>query len=161
MNVVGQMQIDPHSLDLLTAGAATESYPRLRGKLASWEDLRRKFEAESAPMTAEGKFRRALSLSQMLEMAFAVADMFPVQILDIEEKVDAEGGQLLKLKLRSYPDREKLTQALGLRSHVERFDLMLTTDDTREESIWTLTDIRHIGDRACPMRSGGFRRFGR
>lgn len=146
-NLLGQMPIDPHSLELLTSGAATESYPRLRGKLASWENLRRKFEAESPQMTAEAKFRRSLSLSQMLEMAFAVADMFPVQILGAEEKQDDEGGQLLKIKLRTDSERESLSRALNLRSHAERFEQMLTTDDVREESIWSLTDIRQMGDR--------------
>jgi hypothetical protein len=147
VNVLGQISLDPHSLDLLTAGAASESYPRLRGKLASWDQLRRRFEAESAPLNMEAKFRRALSLSQMLEMAFAAADTFPVHILGSDEKADDEGGRLLRLRLRSDPEREKLSQALGLRSHVERLDQMLTTDDTKEEAIWTLTDIRPMGDR--------------
>lgn len=147
VNVLGQMPIDPRSLELLTSGAATESYPRLRGKLASWEDLRGKFEAESPQMTAEAKFRRSLSLSQMLEMAFAVADMFPVQILGTEEKHDDEGGHFLKVKLRADPEREKLSRGLGLRSHAERLEQMLTTDDVREESIWSLTDIRQMGER--------------
>lgn len=147
VNVLGQMTIDPRSLELLTSGAATESYPRLRGKLASWEDLRRKFDAKSPQMTAEAKFRRSLSLSLMLEMAFAVADMFPVQVLGTEEKRDDEGGQLLKVKLRADPEREKLSRVLGLRSHAERLDQMLTTDDVREEAIWSLTDIRQMGDR--------------
>ena len=147
VNVVGQVSLDPHSLELFTAGAASESYPRLRGKLASWDLLRRRFEVECAPMNAEAKFRRALSLSQMLEMAFAVADTFPVQILGSNEKADDEGGLLLQLKLRSDSDREKLSHALGLRSLVERLDQMLTTDDMKEEAVWTLTDIRQIGDR--------------
>jgi len=147
VNLLGQMPIAPRSLELLTSGAATESYPRLRGKLASWEDMRRKFEMESPQLTAEAKFRRSLSLSQMLEMAFAVADMFPIQILGAEEKHDDEGGQLLKVKLRTDPEREKLSRALGLRSHAERLEQMLTTDDVRDDSIWSLTDIRQIGDR--------------
>ena len=96
VNVLDQISLDPNSLDLLTAGAATESYPRLRGKLASWDELRKKFETASATMTREAKFRRALSLSQMLEMAFAVADTFPVQILGTGEKIDDEGELLLK-----------------------------------------------------------------
>ncbi len=147
VNVVGQKLLDPHSLNLITAGAASESYPRLRGKLASWDHLRHQFEAKSAPMTLEAKFRRALSLSQMLEMAFAAAEIFPVQIIGSEKKVDEEGELLIRLKLRSDPLRESLSEALGLRSLSERLEQMLATDDVKEEAIWTLTDIRQMGDR--------------
>ena len=147
VNIIGQMALDPHSLDVMTAGTALESYPRLRGKLASWDQLKQRLEEKGAPITAEDRFRRALSLSLMLEMAFAAADTFPVQILGSNDRAEEEGELALRLKLRSDPDRERLTKALKLRSLADRLDQMLTTDDMREEAIWRLTDIRQLGDR--------------
>ena len=147
VNIIGQMSLDPHSLDVMTAGAALESYPRMRGKLASWDQLKQRLEEKGAPITAEDRLRRALSLSLMLEMAFAAADTFPVQILKSNDRAEEEGELVLRLKLRSDPDRERLTKALKLRSLADRLDQMLTTDDMREEAIWTLTDIRQLGDR--------------
>ncbi len=146
-NLLGQQVLDPKSLELLSAAAASESYPRLRGKLSTWDDLRRSFEEETEPMTPEARFRRALSLSQLLEMAFAAADTFPVQIAGSAENVNDEGGLLLRLKLRNDPERKSLSKALQLKAPADRLEQMLVTDEMREESMWTLTDTRQVGDR--------------
>ncbi|MGK9055253.1 AAA domain-containing protein [Neorhizobium petrolearium] len=147
-NVIGQFPLDANSLEVMSTGVATESYPRLRGKLNSWEEIRRKFETEETVMTPEARFRRALSLSQLLEMAFAVYDTFPVQILPAKEPTTDDGSVLLRVMLKPDPDRAKLSKPLGLRPMPVRFDQMLTTDDNvREDAAWTLTDIRQMGER--------------
>lgn len=147
-NVIDQFPFDANSLKILSTGAASESYPRLRGKLSSWDEVRRKFEKVEAPLTPEGRFRRALSLSQMLEMAFAVADTFPVQVFASQDATNEDGNVLLRVKLRQDLDREKLSKSLGLKPSTVRFDQMLTTDDNvREDATWTLTDIRQMGER--------------
>jgi DNA polymerase III delta prime subunit len=149
VNVLGQISLDPQSLELLSPTVASQSYPRMRGKLASWDQLRKGFELESAPPTEEARFRRALCLSQLLEMAFAAADVFPVQISRSGERDGYEGGVFLSLRIRSDTERENLSRVLGLRSLSERLTQMLTTDDQREESYWTLTDIRQLGERGA------------
>ncbi|MEQ9065683.1 MAG: hypothetical protein RLO18_03110, partial [Gimesia chilikensis] len=83
-NLVGQFTLDPSSLEFLTTGNAAARYPLLRGRLVSWDELRTKFRSVEEHLTPESRFKRALSLTQMLEMAFAAADTFPVQILGVD-----------------------------------------------------------------------------
>ena len=148
VNIIGQMALDPHSLDVMTAGTALESYPRLRGKLASWDQLKQRLEEKGAPIRAEDRFRRALSLSLMLEMAFAAADTFPVQIFWEQRQGGGRRRTRSKIEASERPRSRAVNKSTrSFRSLADRLDQMLTTDDMREEAIWRLTDIRQLGDR--------------
>ncbi len=146
-NLVGQQTLDPNSIRLLSVKEAAASFPRLRGRLAGWDELRKKFQTTDVQQTPELKFKRALSLTQMLEMAFAAADSFPIRILSGPRTMLPDGNVQMRVSVRHDADRERLSKSLGLRSPAARLEQLVSTDDYSEEAVWMLTDIGLMGER--------------
>lgn len=144
INLLGKIQLQSNSIEVMTAQEATSRFSRLRGKLTSWEALRSRFEAETATPTREERLHQALALTQFLEALFAAADAYPVEMLGPTGEV-LEDGSLLSIKVRNDPERDTLSKALGISPPALRFDETLRDDRRSDE--WVLTEARHVGER--------------
>ena len=78
-NIVGSSAFDPGAIEVMALREAGQRFPRLRGKLRSWDEIRRKFQVESDPEGPERQVQKALALLSFLEVLLAAADIFPVQ----------------------------------------------------------------------------------
>jgi hypothetical protein len=149
VNLLGHRSLEPESLEVMTLRDAIDRFPRLRGKLSSWDDLRRGFEQASAPPSPEQTAHRALTLLQLLEALYAAADAFTVELQSVPEAVLAnrqEDGAWLCVKLRQDPEREALSKALDLQPPAVRFLKAIDNDGLGAEG-WVLTDGRSLGER--------------
>lgn len=148
VNVIGQTLIELSSLELMALPAALESFPRQRGKLRSWNDLRQEFLAEAAPPTPQQITHKALSLIQFLEALYAAANVFPVEVCSIPSE-DADGLEAYTLKVRSRPEpeRDNLSRALGLKPPAMRLEQELTGERVRPEG-WILSDRKSLGEKS-------------
>ena len=141
-NIVGSLELEPNSLSILGIGDARTNYSRLRGRLRSWEELKREFDANAGPTPRERRLHQALALAQFIEAVFAAADAFPVEVVD-----QSLGGSddMTRLIVRTREDRERdqLSIALRLRAPAVRFSQVLM--DEQADGNWVLTESRHVG----------------
>jgi hypothetical protein len=143
-NLLGSKEIAPEGIELLLPREAADSFPRLRGKLSSWEELRAGFEAKTQAVSKQKRFHQALGLTLHLEALFAAADIYPVDVMDASGAL-SDGGHRLHIRLRSDPEREALSDALGLAPPSARLAEVLADDRRTDE--WILTDARVLGQR--------------
>jgi AAA domain len=146
VNVVGQAVLEPSSIEILGLAKASESFPRLRGHLRSWEEVRRACFPAPSIRSREERVHRALTLTQFLEALYAAAEIFPVDIEQIPDEFPKDDEELLWLRPRAEPARDALSQALGLRPPSARLEVSLLGDNVSEEG-WILTESPSLGNR--------------
>jgi hypothetical protein len=78
--IEGNVALEWGSLDLVDSRAARESFPRRRGKVARWSDYIAQAEPKQSKKTDLDRMHGAFSLLLALEMAYAAADVFPVEV---------------------------------------------------------------------------------
>lgn len=149
VNLLGQRLLAPEALEVLLLRDASDRFPRLRGKLSSWEEYRLEFELESMPLSQEQTTHQALTLLQLLEALYAAADGFAVELRpvppDATTGLDESGGWLC-VRPRFDTEREALSEALELQPPAVRFLKALDNEGVASEG-WVLTDGRPLGDR--------------
>jgi hypothetical protein len=158
--LVGQQLLAPETLEVLLLREAHDKFPRLRGRLSSWEDVQRTFEQESAPPTPEQVTHRALELLQLLEAIHGAANVFAVQLHALPPRLmdeTDEGNQWLCVTLRKDAEREALSNELGLKPPGERFPKLINNENSASET-WLLTDGRSVGDRDASASEWQFQR---
>ena len=160
VNILGQIPLEARSLEIMDQREAGARFPKLRGKLSSWEQLRKELDAEQAKPDRAKRVHQALALTQFLEALYAAADVYPV---DIREVVDAHGaanadGEEISVAMvpRQDPERDALSVALGLRPPAKRFEDVMLGDARIED--WVLTEARQVGDREPSDTSWKFSR---
>jgi hypothetical protein len=158
INVVGTIQIASDELELMTVSEARDRFPRSRGRVRSWDTLRAKLASPEKIDKAALEFHNALTLTLILELLFAVAETFPVRLLPAT--TDAAGGDdaVIHLVPRADGDRERLAEALDLKSPADRLRKALDSDGIRREG-WILTTEVHLGQRSA--RDGEWKFEGR
>ncbi|GJD97654.1 AAA domain-containing protein [Methylobacterium iners] len=148
-SLVGQIEIPFSMLDFMTRQEATTRFARSRGRVRSWEEVRAKLEEAEAPATDEELVHRALTLTLIIELLFAVAEAFPVAVASPPPGIDVDADEeVIFLTPRLDPDREALSEALDLRSPANRLVAALTDDAGRREG-WTLTTGGSLGERSA------------
>lgn len=144
VNIVGSMQLPAKALELMSFKDAGVRFSRLRGKLSSWESLRKELDKQSAVPDRLQRLHQAIALTQFIEALYAAADTFPVDILEVGR--DSEGDQrLLNVSLRADAERDALSSALGIKAPARRFEDAVKDDRRGDE--WVLTESRHVGHR--------------
>ena len=160
INILGQIQIEARSLEIMDQREAGARFPRLRGKLSSWEQLRRELDAEQPKPDRAKRVHQALALTQFLEALYAAADVYPVeirQVVDAHGAVDADGEEIYVAMLpRKDLERDALSVALGLPPPAKRFEDVMMGDARIED--WVLTEARQIGDRGTSDTAWKFSR---
>jgi hypothetical protein len=139
---------------VITTGEAIESFGRMRRRVTSWAGLHAQMSADAGTLSEEQEKLRSIALAQLVEMAFAVSDIFPVRIADRPSTPnngldvgDAQTQYRVRIEARPDPDRDALAKALKLnKSAAERLEQLLIGEHG-EESGWTLTDNAVLGER--------------
>lgn len=145
---LGRIDLEPGTLSPTSLGDAYELFPRMRGRVASWEELRKDLAKGGGGDTLVERFLHSIALVQVVELLFAVAETYPVAILSSQfAQKDSDRRFILRIKARLDIDRDDLSQSLGIRPPHERLHAALLDDAVREESTWTLTDLKYLGDR--------------
>lgn len=144
VNVIGQRVVSSETIELMTLREGRERFPRLRGKLRDWGELRRSFEQIAEPRSREIETLQALVMTQFLETLFAAAEVFPIEIVTAPDDMKNEES-MLYVRTRADPEREDLARALGLKSQGRRLHDALAGDGLRREG-WTLTDSKLLGE---------------
>ncbi len=122
--IVKTEPIDPGSLELATTIDAVKSFPRKRGRVERWEAFLLATEPKEVRKTDLDRMHQAFSLLLVLEMAYAAADVFPVEVLPgSADKI----GDLHRLRVASRydPSRAALSTALGLEAPAVRLTKVL------------------------------------
>lgn len=159
VNLLDQRRLQPESLEILGLRDASDLFPRVRGKLMSWDEMRRDFGQINSPLSPEQTAHRALTLLQLLEAVYAAADAYAVELQPLPEHLreTAERGRdQLCVQLRSDPERMALSTALGLKSPTDRFVKLLEADGLGSED-WILSDARSLGERESTDTEWTFR----
>ena len=144
VNILGSLEIEPNSLELVPWKDARKRFARSRGKVRSWDTVRREFQLVAMPPGKDQRFHRALALTQLLEALFAAADTFPVEIVEKEDEEKA-GMILLRLRVREDAERDALAGSLEMAAPAIRFHELLLDDQRGDD--WVLTGARQVGAR--------------
>lgn len=155
VNVLGTIQLQANSLDVMDATEARSRFARMRGKTLSWETLRREFEAKKIVLGRDKRFHQALALTQYLEALYAAAEAFPVEVLTLVDET-SDDTNVLEIRVRADAGREALSAAVGIKSPGIRFDEVLMND--RHGGDWILTEAQHVGAREFTDTSWRFDR---
>jgi hypothetical protein len=149
VNILGTLPMQASSLEIMGAKEGAARFPRLRGKLSSWEILRAEFAGASAKPDKLRRVHQALALTQFVEALFAAADAYPVEIVESLQGIDSDQADgddaLISLIPREDSERDALSVALGMKPPAKRIEDALLDD--RRGNEWVLTEARYVGDR--------------
>lgn len=146
VNIVTTLQIPPAGLELIVSGEAAARFARARGKVRNWDATRVQMTADIDAIDSAAEFHRALTLTLIIELLFAVAETFPVSLLPAKGQETDGDDALVRLVPRSDPDRDGLSEALDIRSPADRLRSALTSDGLRREG-WILTTEENLGQK--------------
>ena len=142
----GSVRLDTAKLDLHVSSEAGRAFARRRGRVSHWADLIAKSTPAAEARTPRDRVHRALALLLVLEMAYAVADIFPVDALPAQP-TETSDGYLLAIRVRADADRSSLSEILGLRPPAVRLKELINAEVLREAGSWTLSDSGALGER--------------
>ena len=146
--IVGRTQLDPGLLEVVRNQEAAQTFPRRRGRVQRWDEYLSRTAPPRQRKTELERMHQSFALLLILEMAYAAADIFPVEIIAATPDSQSE-FYVLHLVSRDDPDRAKLSELLGLDSPATRFAKMLDGDEFREEGGWTLSEPGMLGERSA------------
>jgi hypothetical protein len=144
--IVGSTRIDAVSLNLSLAEEAFRSYPRKRGRVERWDEFLTATEPKEERKTELDHKQQAFALLLVLEMAYAAADVFPVEIVPSPNEPIGDVYQL-RLASRFDPERAALATALDLEAPAIRLTQLLESEELRNEGTWTLSATGFLGER--------------
>ncbi len=147
IQIVGDTFFDTGLLDIILNRDANQAFPRRRGKVQHWSDFHKRTEGTKSRKTDNDRVHQAFTLLLLLEMAYAAADVFPVQITS-EGVADVIDQHVLHLVSRHDAERAKLSQQLGLDPPAIRLKKLLNSEALKEDSEWTLSEPGTLGERS-------------
>lgn len=145
--ILGSHPLEPAAIDLSNDLDAQNSFPRRHGRVAHWDQLIKATEPKISKKTDLDRMHQAFSLLLVLEMAYAAADIFPVEVTRRAEKSKSGDSYTLTVTSRYDAGRAALSDAVGLEAPAVRLTKMLESDDLQQEGSWTLTETGALGDR--------------
>lgn len=144
VNIINTLQLAPAGLELIGSDEAPTRFARARGKVRNWDALRTKMTANASADDPAAEFHRALTLTLIIELLFAVAETFPVMRLPSWEDETEGDDAIVRLVPRRDPNRDRLSEALEIPSPADRLHSALTSDGLRREG-WILTTDENLG----------------
>jgi serine/threonine protein kinase len=145
--IKGSVRLDAAMLDAQASNEASKVFARRRGRVSHWNDLIRKATPAVATRTSRDQAHQALALLLVLEMAYAVADVFAVEA-EPPRPVYTSDGYLLAVRVRADKSRSDLSEILGLRPPAVRLKELLDAEGLNEAESWSLSDSGALGERA-------------
>lgn len=155
VQVVGDTTFANPMLDILRNADAMQSFPRRRGRVQHWEDFLQRTEDGLRRKSDADRIHEAFSLLLLVEMGFAAADVFPVQIMSTRDDENTD-QKIVYLMSRHDADRANLSQHLGLDAPALRLKKLLGSEAFGEESGWTLAETGALGERSPTSTSWRF-----
>lgn len=145
--LIGETIISNAALELVRNSDATQSFPRRRGKVQHWDDYTIRTVEQAAQKTDMTRMHQAFALLLILEMAYAAADIFPIEVISkgSGETVDQK---IIHIIPRSDKDRADLSAQLGLDAPAVRLRKLLNSETPREEGGWIFSEPGTLGDRS-------------
>ncbi|WP_375414152.1 AAA domain-containing protein [uncultured Bradyrhizobium sp.] len=139
----------PEMLDILPAGRAQEqSFARRRGRVADWQPHIDALRTSENRKTDLDRKYEAFALLTALEMAYAVADIFPISV---KTGRPSEGGSHGIVAISRYDEeRDALSKALLFRaSPAVRLSELLDKGEASDRGSdgWTLAQTGSLGER--------------
>lgn len=145
--ILGSVRLDAASLNFTLTEEAVRSYPRKRGRVERWDDLLAATEPKEERKTELDHKQQAFALLLILEMAYAAADVFPVEVVPSPTEPFGDVYQL-RVASRFDPERAALATALDLDAPAIRLTQLLESEELRNEGSWTLSATGFLGERA-------------
>jgi AAA domain len=143
----GDTILDAGSLDVVRNQEATQTFLRRRGKVQRWDEYLRRTEQVQLRKSELDRMHQSFALLLVVEMAYAAADIFPVEIVG---KSASSDQYIIHVVSRNDPDRAKLSDRLGLEPSAIRLAKILNAEDGTEEGAWTLSEPGMLGERRSP-----------
>lgn len=153
--VIGRTDVARSGIELVANNIATQSFPRRRGKVQPWNDLIARTTPPDARKTELDRTHQSLALLLVLEMAYAAADIFPVEVVKASG-VSVGDTYYLHLAPRNDPDRAKLSDILEIDAPAARLSKILDGDEVREEGGWTLAEPKMLGEQSSSATTWHF-----
>lgn len=144
INILSEETVTSGEISIVSLRDANRDFPRLRGKLRSWQPLFDNLSRSNSTATGGYGVIQALSLTSLVDAIHAAADSFPIQV----QKDDSEPADDLfsvRIKIRQDSEREALSEALGLKPLAARLDELVQRDSRADE--WVITDGQLVGVR--------------
>ncbi len=151
--IKGDTLIDAGSLEVVRNQEATQAFSRRRGKVQRWDDYLRRTEQMQLRKSELERRHQSFALLLVLEMAYAAADIFPVEIVS---KSASSDPHVINVVSRNDPDRANLSELLGLEPLAIRLVKILNAEDGVEEGAWTLSEPGTLGERSSSTTSWRF-----
>jgi hypothetical protein len=149
-SLIGFEVLRPESFDILPIGQPQEdSFARRRGRVANWQPRIDALKSVESRKTELDRKHEAFALLTVLEMAYAVADIFPVTVRP-NPAAPAGGHFGLELSSRHDEDRAALSKALLLRmAPALRLSEMLERGESGDKGNdgWILAETGELGER--------------
>lgn len=144
--LLGSVLLQSESLDLVSAAEAGKTFPHRRGRVARWDETMRALDPRESTKTELDHKHQAFALLSVLEMAYAAADIFPIEIRP--HSVD-ESGDIHHLNIvpRNEDARAALSKALKLQAPAVRLAKMLENDDVVGDTGWILVTSGSLGEK--------------
>ncbi len=124
---------------------AAERFPRRRSKVARWDEVLPSISPSARIKTEIERKHGAFALLTVLEMAYAAADIFPVDVLP--ESSEGSESRTLTLTPRTDPERTALCTALKLDPPAVRMTKILEGDELPDDAGWVLSENGSLGER--------------
>lgn len=142
----GHVLLGPESLDLRTAQDAYRTFPLRRGKVARWDEKFALLKPQESQKTELDRKHQSFALLALLEMAYAAADIFPVEVLP--GSADMRGElHVLRVAARNDAGRAALSTALKMQPPAIRLARMLEADEVSGDTGWVMSPTGALGDR--------------
>ncbi len=144
----GHLLVAPDRLDIRPAAEAHKTFPLRRGKVARWDEMIAALEPKEGAKSELERKHQSFALLALLEMAYAAADIFPVEILP--GSTDMRGElHVLRVAARHDAARAALSKALKIEAPALRLGRMLEADDVRGDGDtgWILATTGALGER--------------
>lgn len=153
--VIGQTLIQTEAIDLILSQEAAQSFPRRRGKVQRWDDYLKRTTEQLATKTDLVRMHQAFSLLLILEMAYAAAEIFPVELYS-KGNGDTADQNIIHVVSRIDAARASLSTVLGLDAPATRLKKVLSSEMPNAEEGWLYSEPGTLGDRSA---SGSMWRF--
>lgn len=148
---IGETIVNRASLALIRHGDALQSFPRRRGKVQRWEDYLNRTVEKTSQKTEMMRMHQAFSLLLIVEMAYAAADIFPIEVIS-KRPGDTADQKIMHIISRNDKDRADLSSYLGLDAPASRLRKLLNSETPRDEGGWIFSEPGTLGDRS-PMNT--------
>jgi len=142
VNIISQDTVPSGEISIVPLREANKEFPRLRGKLRSWQPLLESLSNKNSAILGGSSAIEALSLTSFIDAIYAAADSFPVDVQNDQKELSGDLFSVL-VSVRQDSEREALSEALGLKPVAERLDDLVQKDSRAEE--WVISDGQLVG----------------